>query len=115
MKPTENTFFFPFNRLRAQAPHPIEKVELLESLEKPENQQRGLFDLFDLFDRWVSVGKTGGNRMVLTDHSRGVGGMNSPGCIRQDRSSSQIFRSGGFQVGGGALEVSDLIASRPLV
>jgi hypothetical protein len=56
MKPTENTFFFLFNRVRTEAPHPIEKVELLESLEKPENQQRGLFDLFDLFDKGVSVG-----------------------------------------------------------
>jgi hypothetical protein len=54
MKPTENTFFFLFKRVRA--PHPIEKVELLESLEKPKYPQRGLFDLFDLFDRWVSVG-----------------------------------------------------------
>jgi hypothetical protein len=60
MKPTENTFFFPFNRLRAQAPHPIEKVELLESLEKPENPHCGLFDLFDLFDRGVRAGETGG-------------------------------------------------------
>jgi hypothetical protein len=55
MKPTENTFFFLFNRVRAEAPPPIEKVELLESLETPDPKQRGLFDLFDLFDRGVSV------------------------------------------------------------
>jgi len=59
MKPTENTFFFLFKRVRAEAPHPIEKVELLESLKKPENQQRGLFDLFDLFDR----GESGGGKI----------------------------------------------------
>ncbi len=60
MKPTENTFFFLFKWVRAQSPHPIEKVELLESLEKPENQHRGLFDLFDFFDRGVSVVEAGG-------------------------------------------------------
>lgn len=51
MKPTENTFFFPFNYMRNQPPPPIEKVELLES---PKS-----FDLFDLFDSRVSVGETG--------------------------------------------------------
>ena len=58
MKPTENTFFFPFNSLRLQATPPIEKVELLEY---PKS-----FDLFDLFERRVSVGETGGRGGVTS-------------------------------------------------
>lgn len=61
MKPTENTFFFLFNRVRAQAPHPIEKVELLESLKTPDPKQGRSFDLFDLFDRGVSVSEINGS------------------------------------------------------
>jgi hypothetical protein len=46
MKPTENTFLFPFNQVCGQTAPPIEKVE---SVERP-----GLFDSFDLFVRGVS-------------------------------------------------------------
>ena len=51
MKPTENTFFFPFSGLRIQAPPPNEKVEKLESLRS--------FDLFDFFVNRLSGGKCG--------------------------------------------------------
>lgn len=64
MKPTENTFFFPFNNMRNQPPPPIEKPKYLEYLMS--------FHIFEIFDRGVSVGETGRGR-VSTRHPPALG------------------------------------------
>lgn len=104
MKPTENTFFFLFKRVRAQAPHPIEKVESLESLEKPENQQCGLFDLFDLFDRVVSV-----------SNIEGGGGEIFKAPPTRTEWVVEFFGAGVLGMGGGRKSMPALTTTAPLL